>query len=131
MRNKSFTLIELVIVMVVIAIASAGLAVSMNQVLKNIRVSEAMSTATALALSEAERVKALTFANIVDQNRGAPISYGGNFGAYSWQVRVDPIDTVQPNLGTDPTMANYKVVEVRVHNSAINYVSIIFLRTNH
>lgn len=132
LRHKSaFSLIEVVVVIVVVGIMSLGLAVAIQQAMSNIHKPETVSIATALAVSEAERVVVSDFSNVVDQNRDSPVSYTGNFSNYSWQVRVDSIDTAQPNLGSDPGMGTYKMVEVRVHHPVINYIKIIFLKTNY
>jgi prepilin-type N-terminal cleavage/methylation domain-containing protein len=129
--NLGFTLTELVMVIVVTTIVAAGLASAVINTIIGIPRVETISTATALCAGEADRVRALPFASVADQNRDSPASFGGSFANYSWEVRVDSIDTAQPNLGSDPTMQNYKVVEVRVYNSLINYVSIKFLRTKY
>lgn len=131
MNKRGFSLIEVVLVILVVGVASLGLVVAMQQSLFDTPRPQVISTATALAAGEAERVIRLSFDSVLNQNRDAPASYTGNFAAYSWQVRVDSIDTAQPNLGSDPTMANYKVVEVRVHHTTIGYISIKFLRTRH
>jgi type II secretory pathway pseudopilin PulG len=129
--RKGFTLVELVMFMVIIGLVISGLAAAIFTGMTQSPRSEILATATALCAGEADRVEALSFANAVDQNRLSPASFGGAFSNYSWEVRVDSIDTSQPNLGSDPTMANYKVVEVRVHHSLIGYVPIKFLRTNY
>jgi prepilin-type N-terminal cleavage/methylation domain-containing protein len=131
MPGKGYSIIELVVTLVIVGLAAAGVAAALvNGVLGGPR-AEAISVATGLCAGEADRVMALSFASVVDQNRGSPVSFAGSFSPYSWQVRVDSIDTAQPNLGTDPAMANYKVVEVRVHHALVGYISIEFLRTNH
>ena len=126
--STGFTLIEIILVVVVIGIASLGLTAVMQQVLANSYYSEALSTATSLAVGEAERLTGLSFVSVSAENREP---YTGALSAYSREVRVDSIDTAQPNLGSDPAMQNYKVVEVRVYHSAVNYVSIKFLRANY
>lgn len=130
MFKKAISLIEIVFVIIIIAIASIGLVVSISQVLFDMHKPQIIATAIALSSGEAERVIRLGFSNVLDQNRDSPASFSGNFSAYSWQVRVDSIDTVQPNLGSDPAMAKYKCVQVRVHHPVINYISVKFLKTN-
>lgn len=131
MKRKGFTIIELVIVLVVMAIASAGLAAVVVEVMQGSAKAEVISAATGLATGEAERVFRLPFANIADEHRGSPQSYSGDFSNYSWEVRADNIDTAQPNLGTDTLMETYKAVEVRVHHSSIGYLQVRFLRANY
>ena len=128
---KGFSLIELVLVMTVISIASLGIVVAMQQALLDIHKPQAICGASALATKEAERVITLDFASIYDENRDSPLSYSGDYSNYSWEVRVDSIDDAAPGLGSDPGMADYKIVEIRVHHAAIGYIPMVFLKTNH
>lgn len=131
MSKKGFSLIELILVIIVMGLACAGLATAIQQAIFYTNRTEVMATATALAAQEAERVNALVFASVVDENRGSPLSYTGNLASYSREIRVDSIDTAQPNLGSDPLMQNYKVVEVRVYHNAVVSAALEFLKTNH
>lgn len=117
--------------MMVIGVACAGLAAALCTSIINTHKPEALSSAASLAEKEAERVIRMAFSSVADENRGAPQNYTGAFSNYSWEVRVDSIDTSQPNLGSDPAMANYKVVEVRLHHGAIGYLALKFLKSNH
>ena len=134
-NKEAFTIIEAIMVIIIMGVACAGLAAVIYQVLQDTHKPEAISSATALAEEESERVIRLGFGSVVDENRNTPQAYSGDFSNYSWEVRVDSIDTAQPNLvdllGSDTEMANYKVVEIRVHHSAIGYISIKFLKTNY
>jgi prepilin-type N-terminal cleavage/methylation domain-containing protein len=118
MNNKGFTLIEIVMVILVIGLSSLGLVSVMQQVLFNVHKPQVMQAATGLAEKDAERVLNTTFGLVADENRDAPVSYGGNFSAYSKQVRVSSLDT------------DNKVVEVRVHHVALGYIWLAFLKTN-
>ncbi|MFH1414388.1 MAG: type II secretion system protein [Candidatus Omnitrophota bacterium] len=128
MDKRGFTLIELTLVIVIMGLVCAGLAALIYQTLQGTHKPEVITIATALAKKEAERVIRFDFANLVDENRDSPLAYSGDLSQYSREVRVDSIDTVQPDLGSDPTMETYKVVEVRVHHASIGYLSIIFLK---
>jgi prepilin-type N-terminal cleavage/methylation domain-containing protein len=131
-NKKAFSLIELILVVVVLGIAVFGLITVAQEVMLETHKPEVISTATALAEKEAERVTRLSFAAVDDENRDSPQSYGGNFSTYSWEVRVDSIDDAAPNLGSDPDMDNYKVVEIRIHHDLLGgYISLVFLRTNY
>lgn len=131
MNKKGFNFIELVMVIVILGIVFSGLAVAVTQAVKDTFRPEVISVATALAEQEAEKVTQLSFANVVDQNRDAPLAYAGDYSQYGWEVRVDSIDTAQPNLGTDVSMATYKFVEIRIHNAAIGYLSVKTLKANY
>lgn len=131
MNRRGFTLVEIVIVIVVMGIAALGLTAGVQYVMYGTHKPEIISQATALAVNEAERVMGLSFAGVADEHRADPQAYTGDFVTYSWEVRVDSIDTAQANLGSDAAMANYKFVEVRVHHDIIDHISVEFLRTNY
>lgn len=125
---RGFTLIETIISIVVIGIAFLGLLAMFTGVLTNAPRDEVMSIATMLARGEMERVIGLGFSNITDEHRDSPVSFGGNFNNYSWQVRVD---TVPTDIANDPSMNDYKQVEVMVSNAFIGSVSLKTIATNN
>lgn len=127
-RAKGFTLVELVLVIVVAAIAIPGVIFTFYELSRRSIYDEAMTTATMLAEGELERALQKNFASIIDENRDTPASFGGNFSAYSWQVRVDP---VPDGLAIDPLMSQYKQVEARVTNSITGDVSLKTVVTNN
>jgi prepilin-type N-terminal cleavage/methylation domain-containing protein len=85
-KNNGFTLIETVIGIVVIGIIALGLFATFTGVFTNAVRDEVVTVATSLAKGEMERVTRLAYASIVDQNRGTPVSFGGNFTNYSWLI---------------------------------------------
>lgn len=125
---RGFTLIETIISMVVIGIAFLGLLAVITGVFTHATRDEVMSIATMLAKGEMERVTRLSFASVVDENRDGPASFSGNFSNYSWQVRVDAVPAA---IVTDPTMASYKQVEVRITNTIAGDVSLKTIVTNN
>ncbi len=125
---RGFTLVETVIGIVVIGVIALGLFATFTGVFTNACRDEILSIATSLAKGEMERVTALNFANIVDQNRGSPVSFGGNFNNYSWQIRVDAVPV---GIADDPGMANYKQVESRVTNAFVGDISLKTIVTNN
>jgi len=129
--KNSFSLIEVILVILVIGIASLGIITAMQQVLYDIHKPQIIATATFLASAEAERIIGLDFASVDDENTPHPANYSGAYADYSWQVLVDDIDDAAPNLGSDTKMENYKVVEVSVYHDVIDHVSLTFLRTNY
>jgi type II secretory pathway pseudopilin PulG len=120
-KIKSFALVELVLVIVVASIAIPGIMYLFNQLARKSINDEAMYTATMLAEGELERVIQQSFANVADQNRNSPVSFGGNFSGYSWQIRVDAVPAA---VASDPGMAQYKQVEARVTSNIIGDVSL-------
>ncbi len=125
---KGFTLIETVIAIVVIGIAFLGLVAVFTGVFTNALHDEAMSVATILTKGEMERVTGLSYADVADENRDSPADYTGNFSSYSWQVRVDAVPVA---IASDPTMTNYKQVEVRVTNAIVGDVNLKTIVTNY
>ena len=131
MSRKGFTLIEMVLVILIMAIVTGSLAVVIYQALQDTHKPEVLSTAMALATKELERIIRLDFSDVADENRGSPASYTGNLSSYSWEVRVDSIDDAAPDLGSDADMSDYKVVEVRIHHSVFGYLSNKLLKSNY
>lgn len=125
---KGFTLIETVIGIVVIGIIAIGLFATFTGVFTNAVRDEVVTIATSLAKGELERTARLSFAGIVDQNRNSPVSFGGNFSNYSWQIRVDPVPI---GIANDPGMVNYKQVESRVTNPMAGDISLKTIVTNN
>ena len=116
---------------VICGVACLGLISVMQQVLFSSHRPEVMAQAASLAEGEAERVIRLGFSNITDEHKNAPLNYNSTLSAYSWEVRVDSIDTAAATLGSDPSMSVYKMVEVRVHHPLINYFSLKFLKAKY
>ena len=119
--KKGFALVELVLVILVAGIAIPGIIYLFGELARESINDEAMHTATMLAEGELERVIQQNFANVTDQNRNNPVSFGGNFSGYSWQIRVDAVPTA---LANDPGMSQYKQVEARVTSNIIGNVSL-------
>jgi len=120
MKNKGFTLIEIIIVMVVIAISSLGLVVAMQQTLISIHKPRITQTAAFLAEREAERILNTGFAGVVAE---ASAAYTGSFSQYTHQVAI----TNQ----TIYTANDAKVVDIIVAHSAVGSVRLPLLKTNY
>lgn len=125
---KGFTLVETIIAIVVIGVVFLGLLAIFTGVFTNAARDEIVTIATGLAKGEMERVTSLSFSNILDQYRDSPVSFGGDFSNYSWQVRVDAVPAA---IANDPGMANYKQVEVRVTNALIGDINLKTIVTNN
>ena len=125
---RGFTLIETIIGIVVIGIISLGLLAVFTGVFTNAARDEVLTVATSLAKGELERTTRLNYASIVDQNRGTPVSFGGDFANYSWQIRVDPVPVA---IANDAGMTNYKQIESRVTNTMLGDISLKTIVTNN
>lgn len=127
-RRKGFSLIELVLVIVVAGIAIPAVILTFYELSHKSAYDEAMTTAVMLAEGELERTVQKAFANIMDENRDNPVSFGGNFLGYRWQIRVDAVPV---SLANDPSMSQYKQIEARVSNNIIGDVSLKTIATNN
>ncbi len=125
---RGFTLIETVIGIVVLGIIALGLFATFTGVFTNAVRDEVVTIATSLAKGALERVARLSFGSVVDQNRGAPVSFGGNFTNYSWQIRVDAVPVA---IASDAGMIQYKQVEARVTNAFVGDISLKTIVTNN
>jgi len=125
---KGFTLIETIIGIVVLGVIALGLFATFTGVFKNAVQDETITVAVSLAKGEMERVTKLAWASILNQYRDAPVSFGGNFSNYSWQVRVDRVPTA---IVHTTNMNQYKQVEVRVTNPIVGDISLKTIVTNN
>jgi len=125
---KGFTLIETVIGIVVLGVITMGLFATFTGVFKNAARDEVVTIATSLAKGELERTTRLSFASILSQNAGAPVSFGGNFTNYYWQIVVSAVPVA---IASDAGMANYKQVEARVTNPIVGDISLKTIVTNN
>ena len=128
MKKRGFSLIELIMIIVIAAIAIPGVILTFYEISRKSVYDEAMNAAVMLAEGELERAMQKTFTDTVDENSDSPVSFGGNFSGYSWQIRVD---SVPANLAIDASMGQYKQVEARVTSNIIGDVSLKTVVTNN
>jgi len=126
--KTSFSLVELIIIIVIAAIAIPGVVFIFHEVSRKSVYDEAMSSAVMLAEGELERVIQKSFSSITDENRDSPVPFGAGFSGYNWQIRVDAVPS---NLASDSGMLQYKQVESRVTNNLIGDISLKTVVTNN
>lgn len=124
-NSKGFSLIELVIAILIVGISMLSLSLLFSQVMKTYAGPEVMQVATALTEQEMERVSALRYSDIANED---PTVFPGNFSNYTWQVTVSAVPAA---LAIDPGMTDYKQVEVAVSNSIIGSVTLTTVVTNN
>lgn len=129
-KNKGFSLVELVLVIVVAGIAIPGVIFTFYELARKSVYDEAMTTATMLAEGELERVMQKGFANITDEHRDSPVSFGGDFTGYTWQVRVDYVNSGDLDTAVAGS-TEYKRVETRVTNNVVGDVGLKTIVTNN
>ncbi|MBI4431275.1 MAG: prepilin-type N-terminal cleavage/methylation domain-containing protein [Candidatus Omnitrophica bacterium] len=124
--RSGFTLIELVIIIVVVSIAIGALLTALASVTQNTIHPLIMQTATELAEQEVEKVTGTRFSFVCSCTNNA---YAAPFDGYSRKITVAAVPN--PPLATpDPTMQNYKMVDVTVTNSTIGSVMLRTIVTN-
>jgi len=135
-KNNSFTLIETVIFMVIMAIVLTPFALLVATVMEKNSHPLAWLTATALAEHEMERVAMQRYSAI---NCEAPAAFGAPFTAYSYQVLADYVNpgdlntsVGQPSLCVSPggTITDYKKVQVKVTHAVAGTVTVTSLAAN-
>jgi prepilin-type N-terminal cleavage/methylation domain-containing protein len=129
-NKRAFSLVELVLVIVIAGISIPGVIITFYELSRKSIYDEAMTSAVMLAEGELERATRKSFANVLDEHRDSPISFAGNFSAYSWQVRVDYVESTDLDAAVAwPT--DYKLVESRVTNNIIGDVALKIIVTNN
>ena len=117
MKFKSgFTLIEIVMAIVIAGIVLIPLLnIFMTVPAKNPKL-DAFIMAVELADGKMETVCNQTFSSIVAQ----PVTaVGGNFPDFSSQVVVNYVASTEPNVSVDPTVTEYKKIQVLVTSTLL------------
>jgi len=128
MKNRAFTLIELMITIVIAAIIITPLTVLMMQVVTNSILPEHYQIATSLLEGEIEKVANLRFDSVIDEG---PTSYAGDFAGYSYQVDAEYVNANALNTSVSPTATAYKKVSITISRTAFPDVSAVTLVTDN
>lgn len=125
--RKSFTLIQLVVEIVVLAVLIIPTALFLGELSANAAKTEANSIATSLSVQKAEE----TLANY---NFDTVVGSSGNFSSpyqdYAYQVDVQYVDGENGNLDTGVASSEYKKVTIAVSHSKIPDVATELLFTD-
>jgi Tfp pilus assembly protein PilV len=124
MKNKGFTFIELIMIIVIVGIAVVPLIQMFTTSLKGSADAESNSIALELAQDKMEETKQLSFAAIASTSG----TFASPFTAYSYQVTVGYVDQNFNNSGS-PT--NYKKVEVKVIHTSGTSTTLTTVVSNH
>ena len=124
-RSRGFTLIELAMAIVIIAIAIAPLSVILGNIISKTVLPEVLNVSNYLAEQELERISTLRFSQI---NSQAQTSYAGNFSRYSYQITVTAVPAA---LANDPLMQQYKQVSITIQNFYLSAVTVTTLVSNY
>ena len=124
MKNKGFTFIELIMIIVIVGVAVVPLIQMFTTSLKGSADAEVTSIALELAQDKMEETKQLSFA-ATSSTSG---TFASPFTAYSYQVTVGYVDQNFNNSGS-PT--NYKKVEVKVIHTSGTSTTLTTVVSNH
>lgn len=126
MKKRGFTLIEVILSVVILAIALTPFSLLVANVIKQNIYSQAQTTAVSLAEGEFERITNMRFSAVADE---ASVAFVAPFTAYTHAAAVDYVDADAldtPVVG--PT--NYKRVQVIVDNAISGTITLTTLVTN-
>jgi len=123
-KDKGFTFIELIMVILIVGIAVVPLIQMFTTSLKGSADTEATSVALELAQDKMEETKQLGFA-ATSSTSG---TFASPFTVYSYQVTVGYVDQNFNNSGS-PT--NYKKVEVKVIHTSGTSTTLTTVVSNH
>ena len=126
--KRGFTLIELILSIVIIAIAFIPVSVIYQQVLSKVYVTRIISSANALAEGKMDEVLAQGFSGITNENE---TNFSSPFDSYSYEVEWHYVQPGSLNTSVDPTVTGYKNVEVRVNHDEIGTLTTHSLLTNY
>ena len=123
-RDKGFTFIELIMVIVIVGIAIIPLIQMFTTSLKGSADAEATSIALELAQDKMDETKQLSFAATASTSG----SFASPFTAYSYQVTVSYVDQ---NFTASVPATNYKKVAVKVTHSSGTGTTLTTVVSNH
>ena len=127
-QGKGFTLVELVMSIIIIAICAIPTALMFQQAAGKSFITRVTTVATALAEEKMEETLGLGFSGVTDSG---PTAFSSPFSDYSYQVTVYYVQAADLNTSVSPTVTAYKNVEVRISHSAVGTVSLMSLLTSY
>lgn len=134
--RRAFTLIEVILVMVILAISLTPLSILIVNVTQKNILSYAQAQASALAEKEMERVTQLRFSTLTC---ATSTPFSSPFSAFSYTVDVDYVNpsALDTSVGrpsgcssSGGTNTNYKRVQVTVNNVITGPLTVTTLVTN-
>jgi prepilin-type N-terminal cleavage/methylation domain-containing protein len=114
--NKGFTLVELVISIVIISICVLSIALMYQEALRGSFNAKVITVATALAEEKMEEILRLGYLGVGNVGQ---TNFSSPFSDYSFKITVHYVQATDLNNPVDPTVTEYKNVEVKVMHSNI------------
>lgn len=126
--NEGFSIIELVISIVVVSICIIPISLLYQEAMRGSIETNVLTVANALAEGELEENLQLGFSGVSDV---ASTAFSEPFDDYSYQVTVHYVNASDLETSVDPTVTDYRTVEVQVSHDAIGTISSKSLLTNY
>ena len=131
LRNKSgFTFIEVLIAIVILAVALPPLLITMMTVVMESNVNAISDQASFLAERELERILSYRFDAVVDEG---PTAYTGNYSDYSYEVAVSAFTVSDPAAITNVCgfdTSQCKKIQITITNTNGANVYLTTIATN-
>ena len=127
-KRQSFTLIELIIVIIIGTVILIPTSVVVAKSLRNTFLPEHFTIASSLLEDRLEWVGNQRFNSVTDTG---PTGFSGNFSDYSYEITVNYVDSSDLNTSVDPTVTEYKRVQITILRSGFPDLSAITLVTNN
>jgi type II secretory pathway pseudopilin PulG len=127
-RIKTFTLVELIMSIIIVALAAIPISIMYQRSMQGSVANRMLTVASSLAEQKMEETLNLGFSAATSQG---PNAFSAPFNEYSYQVIVHYVQAADLNTSVDPTVTDYKNIEVRVTNNFSAPVSLTALLTNN
>jgi len=123
MKNKrGFSLIELVIAIVIISTCAIGVAIMFQEASSGSYIAVVMTVATALAEEKMEETLRLGYSSASSVSSTA---FASPFDDYTYEVIVHYVDESDLDTSVDPTVTDYKNVEVQISHAVIDQAVVL------
>ena len=127
--QKGFSLIELVLAIVIIGIVIIPTALRYQEAMHGSCQTKVLTIATGLAEDKMEESLGLGYSNVADESL---TSFGSPFDDYGYQVTVHYVNEGAFDTSVDPTVTDYKSVEIQVSHSLLDQAVVTkSVLTNH
>lgn len=114
-NNKGISIIELILFIVIMGLAVPPLFIAAANMYEQSINLESLHIAANLAQGRVEALKSRSFNNIVEE---PATGFAAPFNRFQYRVHVNYVNPSNLNLSVDPTVTDYKRVQVMVEDTA-------------